>query len=174
MQHMTRPDLALMAVEKYAGVKTIATAFAKFGFTSASFEVQDDGVFQNILTGLGFAYGLALTLRLYKSRGFNFEAPVCSTWIWLNRPGPAFLYHLRLQSETCIDFSSANTMVARTCIYLYILSTLGLCWCIEQPASSLLEKHVCFEWLSKQCTVYKAFVWMGSYGGGCGLAFIQY
>ena len=47
-------------------------------------------------------------------------------------------------------------MVARTCIYLYIQSLLGLCWCIEQPASSLLEKHVVFQWLCRQITVYRA------------------
>ena len=38
----------------------------KYGFSAASFEYNADHVLQNILTGVGFAYGLALTLRLYK------------------------------------------------------------------------------------------------------------
>ena len=37
----------------------------KYGFRAASYELNDDGVFQNILTGLGFAYVLSQTLRLY-------------------------------------------------------------------------------------------------------------
>ena len=35
------------------------------GAASASFEVQD-AVEQDILTGIGFCFGLALTLRLFK------------------------------------------------------------------------------------------------------------
>ena len=39
----------------------------KYGFTSATFELGDDDVFQNILCSSGFAYGLALTLRLFRT-----------------------------------------------------------------------------------------------------------
>ena len=81
---------------------------------AASFEMNDDPVTEDILSGLGFAYGLALTLRLFRKvawpcscscvarqckscnfvpcmwcdgceAGLNFEAPVCSTWVWVNR-----------------------------------------------------------------------------------------
>jgi hypothetical protein len=99
---------ALMCVEKYAGIKTVAGAFQslgsgcksnlklnakmflsqnheissqdkvfqavlhdpsfrQYGFAAASFEYNDDPIFQNMLTGLGFAYGLACTIRLYKA-----------------------------------------------------------------------------------------------------------
>ena len=33
----------------------------------ASFELKDDPVAQDILSGIGFAYGLALTLRLFRN-----------------------------------------------------------------------------------------------------------
>ncbi|CAL1143856.1 unnamed protein product [Cladocopium goreaui] len=167
MVHMTRPEIALMCMEKYAGIKTVAGAFQQYGFAAASFEYNDDPIFQNMLTGLGFAYGLACTIRLYKACGLNFEAPVCSTWIWLNRStsgrsgdSPMGFQHLQ-------QVADANLMVARTVIYLYIMSLLGCCWCIEQPSSSLLEKHVAFQWLCKQTRVYRVFVWIGSYGHDC-------
>ena len=34
------------------------------GFNAASFEISDNPIYQDILSGLGYAYGLALTLRL--------------------------------------------------------------------------------------------------------------
>jgi len=42
-------------------------SFRQYGFAAASFEYNDDPIFQNMLTGLGFAYGLACTIRLYKA-----------------------------------------------------------------------------------------------------------
>ena len=53
-------------------------------------------------------------------------------------------------------------MVARTCIYLLVLSSLRLPWCIEQPASSLLEAHPLFSFLLKKFTIYRA-AWLVSH-----------
>ena len=36
------------------------------GFSAASYELNDDPVVENILSGIGFAYGLSLTLRLFR------------------------------------------------------------------------------------------------------------
>ena len=44
------------------------------GALAASFEVKDDPVAQDILSGLGFAYGLSLTLRLFRN------ATLCALW----------------------------------------------------------------------------------------------
>ena len=74
-------------------------------------------------------------------------------------------------------------MVSRVVIYLLIMCLLKLCWCVEQPSSSLLEKHPLFAWLCKNFRIYKAarmniglsflwssvLMWMGSYGGDCSL-----
>ena len=38
----------------------------RMGAAAMSYEVEDDSKFQDILGGIGFAYGLALTLRLYR------------------------------------------------------------------------------------------------------------
>ena len=42
-------------------------SFRQYGFAAASFEYNDDPKFQNMLTGIGFAYGLSCTIRLYKA-----------------------------------------------------------------------------------------------------------
>ena len=39
----------------------------KMGFKAASFEMTDSPTTENILSGIGFAYGLALTLRLLRN-----------------------------------------------------------------------------------------------------------
>ncbi|CAE7735215.1 unnamed protein product [Symbiodinium necroappetens] len=143
MQHMTMPSLGLDAVEKYAGVKTIATAFRSMDLKAASFEMNDDPVTEDIQSGLGFAYGLALTLRLFRNAGLNFEAPVCSTWVWVNRATSGRSRAYPLGDMTREQVRAANKMVARTCIYLLVLSSLRLPWCIEQPV----------------------YMFMGAYGG---------
>ena len=55
-----------------------------------------------------------------------------------------------------------NRMVARTCVYLLVLSSLRVPWCIEQPASSLLEAHPLFSYLLKKFTIYRA-AWLVSH-----------
>lgn len=55
-------------------------------------------------------------------------------------------------------------MVARVCLCLYMLSTLGMPWCLEQPASSVLERHPLFQFLCERFLVYKIHVYMGAYG----------
>jgi len=70
------------------------------------------------------------------------------SWTWVTH------FHIHDATITT-SFDPRNCMVARTVIYLYIMSILGLCWCIEQPSSSLLEKHTAFQWLCKQTKVYR-------------------
>ena len=82
------------------------------GRASASFEMEDSPIHENILTGLGFSFGLALMLRLFKcatrlqtnvsrvkavsaetriartmlsQAGMQWNAPVCSSWVWVSR-----------------------------------------------------------------------------------------
>ena len=47
-------------------------------------------------------------------------------------------------------------MVARVVIYLTVMTLLGLCWMVEQHASSLLERHPLFQWLCSRTRVFKA------------------
>ena len=101
-------------MEYFAGVKTISNAFrTAFNFSSShrglarrygepaqSYEIEDDPESQNMLGALGFAYAVSLALRvipkvtwllLYGLEFHSYEAglcwfaPVCSTWVWINR-----------------------------------------------------------------------------------------
>ncbi|CAK8996761.1 unnamed protein product [Durusdinium trenchii] len=56
-------------------------------------------------------------------------------------------------------------MVTRCCIMIYICCSLGLPWILEQPGSSLLQYHPDFQRICAKFTVYRVFVWLGSYGG---------
>ena len=58
-------------------------------------------------------------------------------------------------------------MVARVCFCLYLLSSMGVPWCLEQPASSLLERHPLFQHLCRRFEVFKIHVWLGAYGHNC-------
>ena len=58
-------------------------------------------------------------------------------------------------------------MVSRVCMCLYLLSSLGTPWLLEQPASSLLERHPLFQWLCRRFDIFKIHVWLGAYGASC-------
>lgn len=60
-------------------------------------------------------------------------------------------------------------MVYRCMVIIAILSSLKLPWMLEQPATSLMEKFAPFQHISKTFTVFRAHVWIGSYGGGSGV-----
>ncbi|CAL1148821.1 unnamed protein product [Cladocopium goreaui] len=154
-----------MAVEKFAGVKRIHTAFKNRGHASASYEINDDPVFQDYNSGLGFAYCLALTIRLFKKVGLNFEAPVCSTWVWLSRGNLLETVWILIDHKSITPAKPRNLMVSRMCINLLVMCILRLCFVVEQPGSSILEEHPLFVWLCRHFRIYKAFIWMGSYGG---------
>ena len=47
-------------------------------------------------------------------------------------------------------------MVFRVCLILWVLSELGVPWCLEQPQSSLLEFSKPFQKLCSRFTVFKA------------------
>ncbi|CAK9086958.1 unnamed protein product [Durusdinium trenchii] len=58
-------------------------------------------------------------------------------------------------------------MVTRCCIMIYMCCVLKIPFILEQPMSSLLQYHPDFQRLCRSFTIYKVFIWIGSYGGSC-------
>ena len=117
----------LHAVEMFAGAKTITTAFTHPGLRifelvapisilvvvrprtagrkAASFEMEDSPL-ENILTGLGFSFGLALMLRLFAcATRLQMKASCCT----------ALFVQKRERSVFRLDCSGTPQFVARGC-----------------------------------------------------------
>ena len=52
-------------------------------------------------------------------------------------------------------------MVSRLILLLWICSARGLAWCVEQPASSVMECHARFQAFVDSVRVFKTHVHMG-------------
>ena len=63
-----------------------------------------------------------------------------------------------------------NEMVYRCMAIIVVLSSLSIPWMLEQPATSLMEKFAPFQHVCKKFKVFRAHVWLGSYGGGSSVA----
>lgn len=57
-----------------------------------------------------------------------------------------------------------NLLTARTVVLLLIAAAKGCWWVCEQPASSLMERHVLFQKLLRLVTVRKLSIRMSHYG----------
>lgn len=47
-------------------------------------------------------------------------------------------------------------MVGRVCLCILVMSALHIPWCLEQPSSSVMELHPCFQYIAKKFVVYRA------------------
>ena len=149
----------------------------RMGASAVSFEIEDDPKFQDILSGIGFAYGLAITLRLYMcatylqsgrpyhlgkhdaptclKAGMDWEAPVCSTWVWVNRSlGPT---EKRPRVSVCVC----------ACFWVYTCVCKCRCVCVSlcmyrgtskrSPAFPLGDCSVPAVRMAKLCCIEWAF-----------------
>lgn len=163
---MTSPNAEVNAVEFFAGCKSICRGFRSLGFSAASFEITDRPQYEDFLSGIGFAYGLALVMRLFQTAGLAWLAPVCSSWVWINRYTAGRSRSDPLGFRWRGHVAAANEMVSRCCIIMMMCCILKIPFISEQPASSLLQFHPDFQYMCKRFQIFRVFIWIGSYGGG--------
>ena len=114
------------------------------------------------MSSLGFCIALALALLL-KPGGFSMNAPVCSTWVWMSRSttGRRLWKPLGNRTKNC---KSANIMVARVTLLLYIYEALGVFWVLEQPTNSLMACHPQLAKFLEKRAVKRVSIRMGEFG----------
>jgi hypothetical protein len=155
------PDLDW--TEQFAGMKSVTNAMLSAGRVAVPFEMCDDVIVQNILHCIGFVYCMTLALKVRIGGGTN-TAPVCSTWTWMNRFTSQRSTFRPLGAVHLKSVSSANEMVSRVLMTLWILSAKRVFWVLEQPVNSLMEFHPRFAQLAKRMTITRATVRMSTFG----------
>lgn len=73
----------ITSLESFAGQKAVTRAFIRAGHCAVSFEILDNPV-MDVLSPEGYALLVSLALRT-GCGSFKLTAPVCSTWVWVNR-----------------------------------------------------------------------------------------
>jgi hypothetical protein len=95
--------------------------------------------------------------------GVLFCAPVCSTWVWMNRSTSCRSLHSPCGREGLECVRLANQQVARVCLLALLMCITGRAFILEQPGSSLLFAHPSFQSLCRICGIHSVRFFMGWY-----------
>lgn len=154
----------LDAVEYFAGMKAITTNYKKLGYNAASFELMDDPLNEDLLSAQGYSHAVALVLKT-KWGGALWTAPVCSTWVWINRGTSERSWGAPLGDVTKKSVRDGNLMVHRMVLLLLLASSRGIWWVLEQPRGSLLWRHPAWQELIQRVAVFRHSTQLGRFGG---------
>ena len=127
------------------------------------FDIVDDNYRMDILSPLGFLHAVKFALKLRRGAQCVL-APVCSSWVWLNRGTSGRSELTPLGNETVPSVRFANLVVSRVALLLYILSSKCVFWILEQPVSSLMEHYPRFQDFARRNQVFKHYIEMQNYG----------
>ncbi|CAK0863566.1 unnamed protein product [Prorocentrum cordatum] len=124
------PNVLVRAVRSIFVRAQVSKAYSRQGFNVASFEI-DDNPMHDFIGPRGFMMILLLCLQISAGGGF-LAAPVCSTWIWLNRGTSQRSPGLPLGIANVPTVVQANEQVSNLTLVCFLLSALGIFWCVEQ------------------------------------------
>ena len=152
-------------IEYFAGAEAWGKGMRSRGWHGLSIDIKQNNDLHNIMTVRGFIAALVWTMRLKSELAIQHMGIVCSSWVWMSRASTG-----RSSSDPMGDNSSAvvrhaNCMVARCCIIIYLAAARLVTTMVEQPASSLMEKHDRMQTLMSKLSWRKVRTYMGSFGG---------
>ncbi len=142
----------------------VTKEFAAEGLKAVPFEID---LFKgtdtmDVLSPAGYALAVRLALRTKPSilksvpASMSLMATVCSTWVWVNRGTSKRSGWNPLGDQSLKQVAGANKMVSRMCLICRLLNARNVWWVLEQPQSSLMEKHPRFQELVADSDVYEA------------------
>lgn len=127
------------------------------------FDIRNDPIYQNLTTAPGFLAAVLYCLKLVSNGGF-LAAPVCSSWVWINRFTSGRSAALPLGHVHRGYVASANIQVCRLVILCFIAAARGLIFLVEQPRGSLLEFHPRWQQLVRHMKIWRLTLHMMDYG----------
>ena len=88
-------------------------------------------------------------------------APVCSSYVWVNRGTSRRCISCPLGNIRRTYIKLANVMVSRVALMLLLMYVKGILVILEQPQGSTLELHPRIQWLAKTIGMFRASISMG-------------
>ena len=156
-------DGQMDCIEFFAGVMSIARAFARAGFASLPYDIKYSR-WHDILAPEGMAYALFAASRVRRG-GFAMLAPLCSPWVWLCRSTSERSIWNPLGNVRHAFVRRGNLMVSRVALILRLLSSNGVWWVLEQPKSSVMIWHPRLEQLLEHMRVFRQEIYLAGFGG---------
>ena len=134
------PALDLDCVDWYSGVGEINASFQRRGLASLPFDVIHDPVYQDMTGTWGFITAIEWARRL-KWFAFAPFGTVCSSWVWVCRSTSGRTPLRPLGDSGCHSVAQGNLMVARMMFLYMIIAAKKICFILEQPSSSMMNRH---------------------------------
>ena len=132
------------SLEIFAGDRAYTDAWTVDGLQACAidqrYDVDGDNM-HDINSNIGFLHCLHKTLQVDL---VNLMAPVCSTWVNLNT-GTSGRSVGRPLGKASSRNREANKMVSRVLLLAWTCEAIGVCFIIEQPCGSWMEKHPRFQ-----------------------------
>ncbi|CAK0875171.1 unnamed protein product [Prorocentrum cordatum] len=155
--HWDEAVAAQAAAEEVGMEPWLRTLETFAGVQACGYDIDIDDRFMDILSPLGFAHLIALAVAL-EEKGLNSNAPVCSSWVWVNRNTAGRRVDRPLGDETQRYVRQANCMVERCILLILLLMSKGVFFVLEQPRGSSMRFHPRFQWM-----LQKHKIWMVSF-----------
>jgi len=124
-------------LELFAGEAAISRSFTYFKFRACPVDIAYNERF-DMASNFGFLVALTLLLRVASRVGLLWQAPVCTTFVWL-----ASSSHLRNcvfpegERRRC-DVRLGTILANRSMALAQIADMRLVSWCLEQPSSSVM------------------------------------
>ena len=151
-------------VELFAGKMSVTRGEWAEGRTAVPFEINLDANNMDILSSSGFANAVFQICNLKPGSGC-LAAPVCSSWVFMSRGTTLRTKARPLGRSDNEGVINGNIMTARVLILMLLASAKGIFWLLEQPESSLMEHHPCFQEVLAMVKLVKKTIYMQNYGG---------
>jgi len=163
----------LKCVEYFSGVETVVSAFREKGMLATPYDINRNHVDEDLTNPAGFWHALRLASQLDTGHALGWFATVCSTWVWVSRSSTGRTSENVYGNTALQCVRLANLMVTRTTILAIYMMCRNIRWMLEQPSSSLMEKHKRMLFLRSvgQAPPFQAaawasiFTWIGAFGG---------
>ena len=150
-------------LEVFAGRRRITKAIRSLGYRAVPFDkCMSDRM--DINTDEGFCILLALALALAPG-GLLWLAPTCSSWVWINSGTHMRNFVTWAGNTDHAYIRSANKMVSRCALLIWIVTLRGGSWALEQPRSSVLEAHDRLQEIFRKTKVFWSCACMGAFRG---------
>jgi hypothetical protein len=106
------PRTPIDVLELFAGARAVTRACQAIGLVSIPFEIKINPKFFDLCSPVGFLTALFLCMRL-KSNGMLWLAPVCSSWVFMNRGTSQRSWWNPLGQDTYESVRQGNLQVSR-------------------------------------------------------------
>ncbi len=93
----------------------------------------------DMLSPEGYVHAVKLAMTTTEN---SMLAPVCSSWVWINSGTARRSSHNPLGDRTKSSVRSANRMVSRTILLLWIFMSTGTYFILEQPRGSCMQDPI--------------------------------